>query len=151
MRQSLSICIEAVSVVNYVLHITSATLHHQGAPERVATPCTTGAFLARSLLLAALRGRLSCCFGLTQLVFRRHPCFFSCFGIGPTRVQVRREVDLMRSKHNTVPGLAVIMVGERRDSAKYVSMKQVRAQSSAEGKQPDCHTLPRERQQALRI
>lgn len=40
--------------------------------------------------------------------------------------QVRREVDLMRSKHNTVPGLAVIMVGERRDSAKYVSMKQVR-------------------------
>lgn len=32
----------------------------------------------------------------------------------------------MRSKHNTVPGLAVIMVGERRDSAKYVSMKQVR-------------------------
>lgn len=42
-------------------------------------------------------------------------------------VQVRREVDLMRSKHNTVPGLAVIMVGERRDSAKYVSMKQVRA------------------------
>lgn len=33
----------------------------------------------------------------------------------------------MRSKHNTVPGLAVIMVGERRDSAKYVSMKQVSA------------------------
>lgn len=32
----------------------------------------------------------------------------------------------MRSKHNSVPGLAVIMVGERRDSAKYVSMKQVR-------------------------
>lgn len=40
-------------------------------------------------------------------------------------LQVRREVDLMRSKHNVVPGLAVIMVGERRDSAKYVSMKQV--------------------------
>ncbi len=35
----------------------------------------------------------------------------------------------MRAKHNTVPGLAVIMVGERRDSAKYVSMKQVRARS----------------------
>lgn len=31
----------------------------------------------------------------------------------------------MRSKHGVVPGLAVIMVGERRDSAKYVSMKQV--------------------------
>lgn len=40
--------------------------------------------------------------------------------------QVRREVDLMRSKHGAVPGLAVIMVGERRDSAKYVSMKQAR-------------------------
>lgn len=40
--------------------------------------------------------------------------------------QVRREVDLMRSKHGVVPGLAVIMVGERRDSAKYVSMKQVK-------------------------
>lgn len=40
--------------------------------------------------------------------------------------QVRREVQLMRSKHGKVPGLAVIMVGERRDSAKYVSMKQVR-------------------------
>ena len=39
--------------------------------------------------------------------------------------QVRRDVDLMRSKHGMVPGLAVIMVGERRDSAKYVSMKQV--------------------------
>eukprot|EP00752_Nemacystus_decipiens_P010995 g9771.t1 len=43
--------------------------------------------------------------------------------------EVRREVDLMRSKHNTVPGLAVIMVGERRDSAKYVSMKQAVAES----------------------
>lgn len=32
----------------------------------------------------------------------------------------------MRSKHGAVPGLAVVMVGERRDSAKYVSMKQVR-------------------------
>lgn len=31
----------------------------------------------------------------------------------------------MRLKHGTVPGLAVIMVGERRDSEKYVSMKQV--------------------------
>ncbi|CAM9279626.1 unnamed protein product [Ectocarpus fasciculatus] len=43
--------------------------------------------------------------------------------------EVRREVELMRSKHNTVPGLAVIMVGERRDSAKYVSMKQAVAES----------------------
>lgn len=34
-------------------------------------------------------------------------------------------MDLMRSKHGMAPGLAVIMVGERRDSAKYVSMKQV--------------------------
>ena len=38
---------------------------------------------------------------------------------------MRRDVDLMRSKRGLVPGLAVIMVGERRDSAKYVSMKQV--------------------------
>ncbi|CAM9713593.1 unnamed protein product [Choristocarpus tenellus] len=43
--------------------------------------------------------------------------------------EVRREVDLMREKNGTVPGLAVIMVGERRDSAKYVSMKQAVAES----------------------
>lgn len=39
--------------------------------------------------------------------------------------QVRRAVDHMRAKNGIVPGLAVIMVGERQDSAKYVSMKQV--------------------------
>ncbi|CAM9627389.1 unnamed protein product, partial [Discosporangium mesarthrocarpum] len=43
--------------------------------------------------------------------------------------EVRREVDLMKTKNGMVPGLAVIMVGERRDSAKYVSMKQVVAES----------------------
>ncbi|CAM9184417.1 unnamed protein product, partial [Laminaria digitata] len=35
----------------------------------------------------------------------------------------------MRSKHGMAPGLAVIMVGERRDSTKYVSMKQAVAES----------------------
>ena len=49
----------------------------------------------------------------------------------------------MRSKHNTVPGLAVIMVGERRDSAKYVSMKQVRARKRGGHKKPGCHIYHR--------
>lgn len=39
----------------------------------------------------------------------------------------------MRSKHGVVPGLAVIMVGERRDSSKYVSMKKVRAAGTRSG------------------
>lgn len=59
-------------------------------------------------------------------MFRPLPCMPFRSGYCMTYTKVRREVDLMRSKHNTVPGLAVIMVGERRDSEKYVSMKQVR-------------------------
>lgn len=49
----------------------------------------------------------------------------------------------MRSKHNSVPGLAVIMVGERRDSAKYVSMKQVRMRKE-QGKHNTCPCLDSE-------
>jgi 5,10-methylene-tetrahydrofolate dehydrogenase/methenyl tetrahydrofolate cyclohydrolase len=44
--------------------------------------------------------------------------------------EVRREVELMASKRaGLVPGLATILVGERKDSAKYVDMKQAVAKS----------------------
>ncbi|CAN0329242.1 unnamed protein product [Phaeothamnion confervicola] len=36
---------------------------------------------------------------------------------------VRNEVEYLRDAYGRVPGLAVIVVGDRKDSAKYVSMK----------------------------
>lgn len=98
-------------------------------------------------LLAVLGSRRGCVrlvsLGLTQQVFLPSPCLSLSLRDLITRAQVRREVDLMRSKHNTVPGLAVIMVGERRDSAKYVSMKQVRARKRGGHKKAGCHIYHR--------
>merc|ERR1719272_1618927 len=39
------------------------------------------------------------------------------------RGEIKAEVDEMREKHNTVPGLAVVLVGVRKDSQAYVTMK----------------------------
>ncbi|CAE7910556.1 FOLD2 [Symbiodinium sp. KB8] len=39
------------------------------------------------------------------------------------RSELKERVDGLREKHGKVPGLAVILVGERRDSATYVRMK----------------------------
>eukprot|EP00771_Trimastix_marina_P000052 gnl/Trimastix_PCT/1051.p1 GENE.gnl/Trimastix_PCT/1051~~gnl/Trimastix_PCT/1051.p1 ORF type:complete len:320 (+),score=85.76 gnl/Trimastix_PCT/1051:40-999(+) len=38
--------------------------------------------------------------------------------------ECRRDVEDMKQKHNRVPGLGVVLVGERKDSATYVRMKE---------------------------
>lgn len=39
------------------------------------------------------------------------------------RMEIRHEVDAMRAKHGKVPGLAAVLVGDRKDSETYVRMK----------------------------
>merc|ERR1711998_259082 len=39
------------------------------------------------------------------------------------RSEIKEEVDKMREAHNMVPGLAFVLVGERKDSQAYVKMK----------------------------
>ena len=39
------------------------------------------------------------------------------------RAEIKGEVDALRAKHGKVPGLAVVIVGDRKDSQTYVRMK----------------------------
>ena len=39
------------------------------------------------------------------------------------RAEIKAEVDAMRAQYDTVPGLATVLVGERKDSQSYVRMK----------------------------
>ena len=39
------------------------------------------------------------------------------------RAEIKTEVEKLRKEHNTTPGLAVVLVGNRPDSATYVRMK----------------------------
>ena len=39
------------------------------------------------------------------------------------RKEVKESVSQLKAKHNVAPGLAVVIVGDRQDSAQYVRMK----------------------------
>ena len=46
------------------------------------------------------------------------------------RNEVKQAVDAMKSEHGVAPGLAVVIVGERQDSAQYVRMKKKAAKEA---------------------
>ena len=54
----------------------------------------------------------------------------------PKVEKLKSKVEIMRASHNTVPGLAVVLVGERPDSAQYVRMKKEKVAQQRRTKKP---------------